>query len=68
MSELERMGGRRDGLVSSLRRSATLLGVGFVAGIVVGILFSVLIKTILIIAAVVIVVGALARGYMARRD
>lgn len=51
----------------SIRLGASLLGTGFVAGVLVGIFAVTLIKTLLILAAVVIVAVALLRMSLGRR-
>ncbi len=60
-------GGRSGSLMRSIRIGASLLGTGFVAGVLVGIFAITLIKTVLILAAVVIVAVALLRMSLGRR-
>jgi hypothetical protein len=68
MDDLQILGsGSRRSLMRSARTGAALFGTGFVAGIVVGIVFHALIYAAVIIAAVVIVLVALARLLIGRR-
>lgn len=70
MNDLQILSGSSSGrgsVARMVRTGATLFGSGFVAGLVVAIVFHALIMSIVIIAAVVIVVVAAARLMVGRR-
>jgi hypothetical protein len=68
MDDLDVMSGRsRGSLVRTARTGVTLFGSGFLAGVVVALVFRALIVATVVIAAVVIVILALVRFTLGRR-
>jgi hypothetical protein len=71
MNDLEILSGTRSGrgsVARLVRTGATLFGSGFVAGLVVALVFHALITAIIIIAAIVVVAFAAARMLLRRRS
>jgi hypothetical protein len=68
MDDLQVIGSRSRGSVMRIvRASAALLGTGFVAGLVVALIFHALIHALIIIAAVLIVLGFAIKVMVTRR-
>jgi hypothetical protein len=68
MDDLDVLGGRSRGSLARMARTGvTLFGSGFVAGVVIALIFRALIVATVVIAAVVIVLIAIARVALGRR-
>lgn len=68
MNDLDILAGRaRGSLMRSARAGVALFGSGFVVGIVAALVFGALIRTVVVIAAIAIVLIAAARMTLGRR-